>query len=134
MRKLLPQSGRGDMGDASDPESVCRFQLDSDRWEVVFIRVHYETISGSTPDDADLSIKVDRRDTAGLHRYLLAKVAGVGTGDGGQPDVNLRVMPEEVEHWRFCRHNQIVLEWPNPDSGNVRWIAEVELRSVSETT
>lgn len=131
---ILRQSGRANMGDAADPESVCRFWLDTPLWELVFIRVRFVTLSGSTTNDADLSVKVDRRDTAGLHKYLLTKLLAVGTGDSGKPDVNLRVMPDEVEHWRFGlkgdERDQIVLEWTNPDPDNIRWSVEVGLKPV----
>lgn len=129
---IIPQSGRGNMGDATDPESLCRFWLDSPLWEVVFIRVRFVTLSGSTTNDADLSIKVDRRDTAGLHKYLLARLSDVGTGNGGKPDAFFRVAPEEREEWRFKELDQIVLEWANPDPDNIRWSVEVGLRPVED--
>lgn len=117
------------MGDATDRESVCRFRLDSDWWQVVFIRIRWETLSGDG-GDATLSIKVDHRDPSGLHRYLLGSLANMGTGASGKSDMNLRIMPGEEEHWRFRRCDQLVLEWPNPDTGNIRWTLEVELKSV----
>lgn len=129
MLRLLRQVGQADMGDATDEESVCRFWLDSSLWELAFIRAHWETLDGDG-GSADLSIKVDHRDTAGLHRYLLGTVRDMGTGDNGRPDLNLRVMPRETEHWRFQGCDHLVLEWANPDTGKIRWSVEVGLKPV----
>lgn len=112
------------MGDVTDPNSICRFTMNADRWQVVYIRWKVTGVGGVN----DLSIKVDRKHITGLHTYLLTKMEDMG--DTGSPNMNLRIMPEEVDQWEFRRGDEIVPEWANPAAGTMEWSMEIELRSV----
>lgn len=126
MAKLLLQaSGSGNMGDVADPDSICRFTMNAERWQVVYIRWKVTGAGG----DAPLSIKVDRKHITGLHTYLLTTLASMG--DTGDPDMNLRIMPEEAEQWEHRRGDEVVVEWANPAAGTMIWSMEIELRSVN---
>lgn len=129
MLTILPQTGREDMGDVDNKDSRCRFFLDADVWQLVFIRLRYATLEGAG-DKADLLIKIDHQDSGGLHNYLLSTLADMGTGTGGNSNANIRIMPDEEEHWQFQRGDHLVLEWTNPDTGKIRWIVEVGLKVV----
>jgi hypothetical protein len=123
---LLQANGTENMGDVTNPNSICRFTMKEDRWHVVYIRWKVTKLSGDG-GNANLAFYIDRKHITGLHIYLLGTMRDMG--DPGDLDMNLRIMPFEAEHWTFRRGDELVLTWTNPDSGNMQWEVEVELSS-----
>lgn len=119
------QTGTANMGDVTDDESVCRFSLpESARWVLVAIRGKFTGGTGT----ADCAIKLDRNIVSGFFDYTLFTVNGVGS----TKPLHFRVPDDKIDRWTFdggANSDEIVLEWTNPDSGNMRWAVEVGLAS-----
>ena len=127
--KVIAAGGSDDMGPVTDPMSPARFTLDADRFMLVFVRVTTERINDDAPgsDEADLTIKVDNGDGPQFdHALKVLKDVGPTTN----ATASMRVTDEEQSQWIFQRGDEIVLEWTNPDAGDIRWAAEVGLAPV----
>lgn len=128
--QTVADGGSGDMGDVTDSMSAARFTLDADDFVLVFIRVTTERIQGtpSTTDEANLTIKVDnnRRDQ---FNHSLKTITGIGPTR--KSSYIFRIVDEEQSQFIFRRGDVIVLEWTNPDAGDIRWTAEVGLADVA---
>lgn len=122
----IPQGGNGNMGDVTDRTSPARFTLDVDLWLLVYARITTERIQGTPGTDVDdLTFKLDAS-LNGQHNHTLRKVTDVGP-TGEKPSYILRVPEDEQQQWVFSRGQILVLEWPNPDAGNIRWAVDIGL-------
>lgn len=120
-------SGTGDMGSVSNEYSVARFSLDVPRFLPVFVRGTWTDLTGGTPANADLAVRIDHNDTSGLHDHTLATFSDMGTGSGGNLNLHLRLQADELYAWIADQGEYLVFEWTNPDSGYMRWALEVGL-------
>jgi len=115
-------SDTGDMGDATDKHSVCRWRIDGAIYFPVFVRAKFTAGTGS----ATLSIiKSSDDDVNDLYDFTLQTVPTVGTS--GTANVIVNYLPDEVATYVFFPGDDLVLEWTNPDSGTMRWAVEVGL-------
>ena len=123
--RVIQDGGSANMGDVTDTTSPARFTLDADRFLLVFIRITTERIQGTPGSDtAGLAIKVDNV-LGPQYDHTLKTIEGIGpTGIASFP---LRFTDEERSQWVFKRGDVIVLEWTNPDAGDIRWGVEVGL-------
>lgn len=134
--KWLADNGNGDMGDVTDADSKCRFQLDvAVSYTLIGIRGGFE---GGT-QDADLSIRIDSRrqplyqeQVGGTAKdtpwdFTLRTIANVGmSSDGSQRPIMFRLTMEEILSGFYTLHREdvCVLEWTNPQSGTIQWAVE----------
>lgn len=129
MPSLLPSdvttlraSGSANMGTVGDDNQPGTFRHPANEpWVLVFVRLHFEDLSGSATGTADCALYRDRRADQTAWDAIQWKMAAVGlTVDG-----NLVVPPEELYLWGFEADEALVLTWTNPDSGNLGWGAEI---------
>ncbi len=119
---MQPQaaSGIGNMGDVTDVGSVARFSLPgTERYNLAVIRGTFTGGSGT----ADCVIKLDNSKLSGLFDHTLFTIKGVGS----TKPLHFRVSDDELDRWEFGGDDVIVLEWTNPDPGNMVWAVEVGL-------
>ncbi len=105
-------TGTGDIDQA--------FQLDQ-QYRLVFVRCHFSGAAGK----AALAISVDSGRGAAYDTRLYTI-----TRAGTSRDVNFRVSAEESQEpspWAFQVGDAVLVEWTNPDSGNITWGLEVGL-------
>jgi hypothetical protein len=116
------QYGDGNMGDVTD-ETVrtCRFPITRDGMVMSFVRAHFEGGSGT----ADFTLYVDRHPVSKQPKtyFQLYTFLAVGTSK----HVHGRWTKDEQDSWQFQKGDEIVIEWTNPDSGNMAWAVELGL-------
>ena len=117
-------TGTGNMGDTSDDDSGVRFRPKGNpaEWFVAFVRSKF---SGGTGTGATFSVKLDHRSGERDHDVTLARVLKCGTDDNA--NVNL---PGDPLSMRCFDGDETVLNWTNPDPGNMRWAVEVGLEVI----
>lgn len=137
--RTFRQTGLDDMGDVTDPKSVARFNLHTIHeptpgahferivasWSLISI---FARAIGGT-GNATLTLKLDHRDTTGFYDWTLRSWSSFGT-DGDRPVVLHRIEPLEADFYSlytFFQGDELVLDWANPDAGNMRWAVEVKL-------
>jgi len=118
-------SGNSDMGDVTDNMSVARFRLDVPLYSLVCIRGHWSAGTGQ----ADMSLKLDHRNTNGLYDSVLWTFADMGTDTNA--DLQFRIAAEELYAWTFYRGDVLCFEWTNPDDGVMFWGLDVGLVDAS---
>ena len=112
------QRGSHDMGSVTDISSVCRFWLPGQRARIVRIRV---TFTGTASKVAAMSFKIDAPQGEAFDR-VIRDYSAAGTG------ANILFRTPVGDDTFILEVGEIlVLEWTNPDDGNVTWVADVEL-------
>lgn len=109
-------SGSGDLEEA--------FSLDH-AFRLVFVRCHFSGSAGTAP--MVLSVDSGHGSAYDARLFTVAK-AGVDA------DVHLRIGPmdnTEPSAWTFQAGDALLIQWSNPDSGNITWGLEVGLAVTS---
>ena len=125
-------TGDGNMGDVTNPKSICRFGLDEGRWVLVYVKARAFTtylVSGaSSTGTATLGIRLDPFED-NTPRYRWNEVAGWSAfgSDGDDSDIDWRILPEEYARYNYDARDRLVFEWTNPDPVNMLWSLEVGL-------
>lgn len=130
----VPQHGTGNMGDVTDRESVARWKLEvpepGDSYVPTMLKVRAFGGSGV----GDLVLRQDHRDGSKLDFPLRTwKDFGVGAA-AKYTNIFMRISEDpELRDWQMWRDpltlilDELVLEWTNPDEGNMEWAAEFGL-------
>ena len=74
-------------------------------------------------------IKLDTIES-GFYDYKLFTLLQVGA----TKQIHLRVPDDIIDVWMFGGGQEVVLEWTNPDTGNMRWAVEVGLVDAKHRT
>jgi len=129
--KMFEQTGTGDMGDVTDQSSIARFSMPGvDKYVLAVIRGLFTGGSGS----AELVVRTDHRRGPNFD-FTPVTFERMGTDDNDR--LEYRVPEKDLFHMVYFRHDAtriqdaIVLEWTNPDAGNMRWAIEVGLIDVA---
>lgn len=128
----LRGTGTGDMGDATDPNSIARFGSCC-RYGLLYLRATFsENILGNgAAGNATMQLKLDDRADTNLYNFLLAQWLTRGLGASATAFVNWRLRNDELSAWVFDGGAQFVLEWANPDPTKMRWAVELGLYDAS---
>lgn len=127
------QSGIGNMGDVTDPDSIARFWLAAaDRFVIATVRALF---TGGTGAGADMVLRIDHRHGV---NYDFSPVTFPDSGSDDTAIWEYRVPADELYHLIFVtdpatrQQDKAVFEWTNPDPGNMRWSLEVGLINVAD--
>ena len=100
------------------------------RHTLLGVRVHFFDFNSGSSDKANVTVSIDSAQGASFDRVIWTADAVDTTGHGLGDDVNVRVPDDEVAAgtWTFNALDRIRVSWTNPDSGNIGWGLEVEVR------
>ncbi len=121
MSTIMRASGLGD---------IDRTFARPGRHTLLGVRVHFHDFNNGADTKAPVTISIDSGQGASFDRVLWTADGVDTTGHGLNDDVNFRVPDDEVAAgtWTFGSLDKIKVAWPNPDSGNIGWGLEVEVR------
>lgn len=127
-------TGTGNMGDASDPQSVARFSLKPASYGLLYFRAMFsEAVSGNGADgNATLQLRLDQPCGANnFYNFVLAQWLNCGLGTGATSFINWRLRNDDLPAWVFGKSQELVLEWINPETTDkMRWATELGLYAV----
>lgn len=126
--------GDGNMGDVTDPASDARFGLDSVPPGGSYIPTMLKIRAFNGTGSALLLLKVDHRKGSKFD-FTLRRWKNFGVGTAAKyTNIFLRISEDpELRDWQMWRDpnslilDRLVLEWANPDPGNMEWAAEFGL-------
>ena len=117
-------TGTQDMGDVTDRTSVARFRL-TGPYTLLFVRALFTGGSGS----ATMTMKLDRLgDELDLYDFTEDTWLTLGVGGSAISAVRMVVPIDELPIYTYPPDHELVFEWPNPNSGTMRWALELGLR------
>jgi hypothetical protein len=112
--ELFQDQGTGDIDHA--------YGLPADYYPV-FLRVHFERITGSGTDTAELVFRADDQ-ADGAQNHIVWRRAARGV----DADVNLRFAPDWRETHVRSGGTKLRVAWTNPDAGDIRWGLQMGLK------
>lgn len=121
------QHGDGDMGDVADESIVrCRFKIERNDRVLLFIRARFSGGSGT----ADLTLYIDKHPVSQTPKTYFELYTFLDVGPTKQ--VHGRWTKDEQDAWQFKKGDELVIEWTNPDPGNMSWSLEVGLTNARD--
>ncbi len=113
------ESGTGNMGDVTDPQSVARFSLPGGPFVLLSVRARFTLGTGTNT----MTMRIDHPDETQQFDFIEDEWTVAGTT--GKDNIRMVVPPKEWALYTYRPDSVLVFDWTNPDAATMRWALEV---------